>query len=64
MKLFDASETTSDLDKLLQEDGFDPADKTVDAVKQIISRYYAKRTADVLEHVNQVLAKFAAANDR
>jgi hypothetical protein len=65
MKLFDPSESTHDLDKLLKEAGFDPMDKTVDGVKLIISRYYAKRTAEVLERVNEVLSKYmGAANDR
>ena len=64
MKLFDQTETTADLDKLLREAGLDPADNQVKKVKLVISRYYAKRTAEVLEHVNGVLAKFAAANDR
>ena len=63
MNLFDETETTADLDQLLREAGLDPADSQVQTVKVVISRYYAKRTAEVLERVNQVLAKFAAAND-
>jgi hypothetical protein len=63
MQLFDPSETTHDLDKLLRAAGFNPADGTVNGVKQIISRYYAGRTAEVLERVNEVLGKYAAAND-
>jgi hypothetical protein len=63
VKLFDETETTADLDQLLREAGLDPADTHVQTVKVVISRYYAKRTADVLERVNEVLAKFAAAND-
>ena len=63
MQLFDPSETTNDLDKLLRKDGFNPDDPMVDGIKQIISRYYAKRTAEVLERVNEVLWKYTAAND-
>ena len=63
MKLFDPSETTNDLDALLREGGFEPEDAKVDGIKQIISRNYVKRTADVLERVNEVLAKYMAAND-
>lgn len=63
MKLFEASETTEDLDALLREAGYDPIDPTVIAVKGIISRYYAKRTAEILERVQDVLAVYTAAND-
>ena len=63
MKFFDASETTHDLDTLLRDAGYDPADPTVGAVKTIISRYYAKRTAEILERVQDVLAMYTAAND-
>ena len=64
VKLFEQTETTADLDQLLREAGLDPASSQVQTMKLIISRYYAKRTAEVLEHVNGVLAKFTAANDK
>ena len=64
MQLFDPSETTNDLDALLKEAGFDPEDKTIDGVKQVISRYYAKRTAEILERVQEVLANFTAMTAR
>ena len=63
MQLFDPSEATNDLDALLRAGGFDPADPKVDGIKRITSRYFAKRTAEVLAHVNEVLAKYTAAND-
>ena len=63
MKCFDAPETAHDLDALLREAGYDLADATVDGAKTIISRYYAKRTAEILERVQDVLAMYTAAND-
>lgn len=63
MRLFDQTETTDDLNALLRENGFDPADAQVDAIKQIISRYYAARTAEVLQRVQDVLSRFSGDND-
>jgi len=63
VKLFEASETTTDLDRLLRAAGHDPANALVYDIKGIISRYYAKRTAEVLERVNELLAKYEAANE-
>ena len=63
MQLFDPSEITNDLDALLRTAGFDPSDKRVSAIKDIISHYYAGRTAEVLQRMQQVLANFTAAND-
>lgn len=62
MRLFEESETTADLDALLTEAGFDPLNTQVAAIKAIISRYYAGRTAEVLDRVKQVLANYTAAN--
>ena len=63
MKLFEASETTTDLDRLLRAAGHDPGDALVLDIKGIISRYHAKRTAEVLEGVNEMLARYIAANE-
>lgn len=63
MRSFEAAETNDDLDEVLREAGFDPSDANVDTIKQIVSRYYAGRTAEVLQRVNEVLARFAAGND-
>jgi len=63
VRLFEASETTTDLDALLREGGHDPANALVYNIKGIISRYYAKRTAEVLERVNEVLANYIAENE-
>jgi len=63
VRLFEPSETTTDLDALLREGGHDPANALVYDIKAIISRYYAKRTAEVLKRVNEVLANYIAANE-
>ena len=63
MRLFDQTETTEDLNALLREAGFDPADAQVEAIKQVISRYYAGRTAEVLHRVQEVLSRFSGDND-
>ena len=63
MRLFEASETTTDLDALLREGGHDPANALVYDINGIISRYYAKRAAEVLERVNEVLANYIAENE-
>jgi hypothetical protein len=63
VRLFEPSETTTDLDALLREGGHDPANALVYDIKGIISRYYAKRTAEVLQRVNEVLANYIAENE-
>lgn len=62
-RLFDQTTTTEDLNALLREAGFDPADAQVEAIKQVISRYYAGRTAEVLQRVQEVLSRFSGDND-
>lgn len=59
MRLFEQTETTEDLDALLRAAGFNPADAKVDAIKTIISQYYAGRTAEVLQRVQDVLSRFS-----
>ena len=63
MRLFDEFETTKDLDALLREAGFDPADAKISAMKRVISAYYAGRTAEVLQRVQEVLSRFTGGND-
>ena len=55
MRLFDEAETTEDLDALLREAGYNPAEPKIADVKRVISGYYAGRTALVLERVRDVL---------
>ncbi|HEY5280453.1 MAG TPA: hypothetical protein VIJ67_11915 [Pseudolabrys sp.] len=63
MRLFDEAESTKDLDELLRTAGFDPDDPKISAVKRIISRYYAGRTAEVLQRVQEVLSRFTDGHD-
>jgi hypothetical protein len=58
MKMFSETEVTADLDARLTAAGIDPSDPTVQAVKTIVSGYYAERTAEVLVRVREVLDKF------
>ena len=63
MRLFDEAESTKDLDELLRTAGFDPGDPKTTAVKRIISRYYAGRTTEVLQRVQEVLSRFTDGHD-
>ncbi len=58
MKMFSETEVTADLDERLKTAGVDPSDALVQAVKTIVSGYYAERTAEVLTRVREVLDKF------
>ncbi|HEY6027748.1 MAG TPA: hypothetical protein VIV09_12685 [Pseudolabrys sp.] len=55
MQLFDEKETTAELDDLLRKAGHDPVNPEVLQIKSIISGYYARRTAEVLAKVRDVL---------
>ena len=63
VRLFEATETNDNLNQVLREAGFDPTDAKVNAIKQIVSRYYAGRTAEVLQRVNEVLGRFVSNTD-
>jgi hypothetical protein len=58
MKTFDEQTVSADLDARLTSAGLDPADVKVQAIKTIVSGYYAERTAEVLTRVREVLDKF------
>lgn len=58
MKMFSEAEVSADLDERLKAAGIDPSDAGVQAVKTIVSGYYAERTAEVLTRVREVLDKF------
>jgi hypothetical protein len=61
MKTFDEQAVSADLDVRLTSAGFDPSDTKVQAIKTIVSGYYAERTAEVLTRVREVLDKFGGA---
>jgi hypothetical protein len=58
MKTFDEQAVSADLDARLASAGFEPSDANVQAIKTIVSGYYAERTAEVLTRVREVLDKF------
>ena len=59
MKMFEQDVVAADLDARLRDVGIDPGDKTVLAIKTIVSAYYAQRTAEVLTRMREVLDKFS-----
>ena len=58
MRMFDEAEVTADLNARLSAAGLNPSDPTVQAIKTIVSGYYAERTAEVLSKVRDVLDRF------
>jgi len=59
MKMFEQNVVAADIDAQLRDAGIDPADKTVVAIKTIVSAYYAQRTAEVLTRMREILDKFS-----
>jgi hypothetical protein len=58
MQMFEQAEVSAELDARLEASGLDPADPTVQAIKTVISAYFAERTAEVLTKVRELLDKF------
>jgi hypothetical protein len=58
MRMFDEAEVTADLNARLSAAGLNPSDPAVQAIKTIVSGYYAERTAEVLSKVRDVLDRF------
>lgn len=58
--MFEQTEVAAELEKRLRAAGLDPADPTVKAVHDVVSRYFAERTAEVLTKVREVLDKVGA----
>jgi hypothetical protein len=58
MKMFEEGEVSAELDERLRTAGIDPSDAKVQAIKTVVSGYYAQRTAEVLTRVREVLDRF------
>ncbi|HVY56437.1 MAG TPA: hypothetical protein VHA77_01155 [Xanthobacteraceae bacterium] len=56
--MFEQGEVDADINARLSAAGLDPSDQTVQAIKTIVSGYYAERTAEVLAKVRDVLDRF------
>ena len=59
MKMFSEQEIEADLAERLRAAGLDPTDPKVSAIAAVVKRYFAERTAEVLERVQSVLAQLA-----
>lgn len=57
MHMFERDAVSAELGSRLRAAGFDPADPTVQAINNIVSGYFAERTAEVLTRVREVLDK-------
>jgi hypothetical protein len=53
--MFKKSEIDTDLHARLKAAGLNPLDPTAKAINDIVSRYYAEKTATVLQQVRDVL---------
>lgn len=58
MKTFEDAAVNAELDALLMSAGLEPSDLQVQAIRRIVSGYYAERTAEVLTKVREVLDRF------
>jgi broad specificity phosphatase PhoE len=57
MDLFEQHKVTAELDERLRAAGIDPSDAKVKEISSVISKYFAERTAEVLQRVQEVLDK-------
>ncbi len=55
--MFERDEVLSDLHARLRAAGIDPADDKVQAICEIVNAFYAEKTRDVLQRMQQVLSK-------
>ena len=59
MDLFEQQKITAELDERLRAAGIDASDARVKEITVVISKYFAERTAQVLERVQEVLDKIS-----
>lgn len=57
MDLFEQQKVTAELDERLRAAGIDASDAKVKEITAVISKYFAERTAEVLQRVQEVLDK-------
>ena len=57
--MFEKSEIDTELHARLKEAGFNPLDPKVKAINDVVSAYYAEKTAKVLQQVQEVLSRLS-----
>lgn len=57
MDLFEQQKITAELEERLRAAGIDASDARIKEITAVISKYFAERTAQVLERVQEVLDK-------
>jgi hypothetical protein len=57
--MFQRSEIDTELHTRLKAAGMNPLDPTVQAINDVVSAYYAEKTAKVLQQVQEVLGRLA-----
>ena len=57
--MFEKSEIDKELHARLRAAGLNPLDPNVQAINEIVSGYYAEKTAKVLQQVQEVLNRLA-----
>lgn len=55
--MFEKSEMDAELHARLKAAGLNPLDPTVRAINDVVSAYYAEKTAKVLQQVQDVLSR-------
>ena len=58
--MFQRSEIDTELHARLSAAGLNPLDPTVQAINDVVSAYYAEKTAKVLQQVQDVLGRLTA----
>jgi len=59
-RMFEKSEMDTELHARLKAAGLNPLDPAVRAVNDVVSAYYAEKTAKVLQQVQDVLSRLTA----
>ena len=57
--MFQRSEIDAELHARLKAAGLNPFDPTVQTINDVVSAYYAEKTAKVLQQVQEVLGRLA-----
>jgi hypothetical protein len=57
--MFQRSEIDTELHTRLKSAGLNPLDPTVQDINDVVSAYYAEKTAKVLQQVQEVLGRLA-----
>jgi hypothetical protein len=60
MRMFEKSEMDAELHARLKAAGLNPLDPAVRAINDVVSAYYAEKTAKVLSQVQDVLSRLTA----